>query len=152
MTWSWLRAQRLVFALAPALALGALLVGDSPLSAQQPLSDAADAVASSWAGGDADAIARVLSPGGVALHLLDQSQPAAGVRQARAALADLLTGGGSARVVRVEELGGTPRRGFAELDWEVRDPGSPGGLRYVVFLGFVEEEEGWRIAELRVLR
>jgi hypothetical protein len=97
-------------------------------------------------------VARLLSAGGVALHLLDQSEPAAGVRQARAALEELLGRRGSARLMRVEELGGAPARGFAELQWEVAEPGSPEGLRYVVFLGFVAEEDGWRIAEIRVLR
>jgi hypothetical protein len=135
-----------------ALALAALLVGNSPAAAQTSLGSVAGSVAGAWAQGDAGQVARLLSPGGVALHLLDQSEPAAGVRQARAALEELLSRRGSARLMRAEELGGAPARGFAELQWEVAEPGSPEGLRYVVFLGFVAEEDGWRIAEIRVLR
>jgi len=135
-----------------ALALAGLFVGNSRVAAQAPLASVAGSVASAWAQGDADAVARLLSPGGVALHLLDQSQPAAGVRQARAALAELMGRRGSARLIKVEELGGAPARGFAELQWEVAEPGSPEGLRYVVFLGFVAADGGWRITEVRVLR
>jgi hypothetical protein len=138
--------------LAVALALSGPLTGNSSAAAQSSLSSVAGSVASAWAQGDADGVARLISPGGVALHLLDQSQPAAGVRQARAALAELMGRRGSARLMKAEELGGSPARGFAELQWEVAEPGSPEGLRYVVFLGFVAEADGWRIAEIRVLR
>ena len=135
-----------------ALTVAALCAGRSSAAAQSSLSSVAASVAGAWAQGTADGVARLLSPGGVALHLLDQSQPAAGVRQARAALEDLLGRRGTARLMKVEELGGAPARGFAELQWEVSEPGSPEGLRYVVVLGFVAEEDGWRIAEVRVLR
>lgn len=55
-------------------------------------------------------------------------------------------------MTRAEQLGGAPPRGFAELGWEVAAPGSPAALRYVVFLGFVLEDDSWRISEIRVLR
>ena len=128
---------------------------ERPLMApeQQPaLADVAAAAARYWSQRDADGIARVLSPSGVALHLLDESHTAAGVRQARAAISDLLGRGGRAQVTRAEQLGGVPRRGFAELGWEVTAPGSPAALRYVIFLGFVLEDEAWKISEIRVLR
>ena len=119
---------------------------------QVSLSAVATAVAGYWSVGDADGIARVLSEAGVSLHLFDESHAATGIRQARAALAQLFGRGGTARVARVEELGGAPARGFAEIAWEVTSPGSPQGLRYVVFVGFVRVGESWRIAEIRVLR
>jgi hypothetical protein len=120
---------------------------------QQPsLAGVAASAAWYWSERDADGLARVLSSGGVALHLLDESHPAAGVRQARAALSDLLGRGGRAQVTRAEQLGGAPQRGFAELGWEVTAPGAPAGLRYVIFLGFVLEDEAWWISEIRVLR
>ena len=120
---------------------------------QQPsLADVAGAAARYWSQRDADGLARVMSSSGVALHLLDESRPAAGVRQARAALSDLLGRGGRARVTRAEQLGGVPQRGFAELGWEVTAPGAPSALRYVIFLGFVLEDESWKISEIRVLR
>ena len=120
---------------------------------QQPsLAGVAATAARYWSQRDADGLAGVLSPGGVALHLLDESHPAAGVRQARAALSDLLGRGGRAQVTRTEQLGGAPQRGFVELGWEVTAPGAPAALRYVIFLGFVLEDETWRISEIRVLR
>ena len=135
------------------LALALAPPGDTRAqSAPQQAPIAAVAAAGSWSAGDADAIAQVLSPAGVALQLFGESHPAAGVRQARTALAELLGRDGSARVVRVEMLGGAPQRGFAELSWEVSAPGSPEGLRNVVFLGFVLEGDSWKIAEIRVFR
>ena len=133
------------------LALLGVLVGHSPARAQN-LGGAASVVAGSWSRGDAEGIAQLLSRGGVALHLFEETHPAAGVRQARAAIAELLERGGSARVTRVEDLGGSPQRGFAELAWDVRGTGADQGLRYTVFVSFVREDEAWRIGEIRVLR
>ena len=136
-----------------ALALLGVVVGHSPAAAQQgPLGSVASVVAGCWSRGDADGIADLFSRDGVALHLLEENHPAAGVRQARAALAELFEKGGSARVSRVESLGGNPPRGFAELSWEVRATGSDQGLAYTVFVGFVREGDAWRIGEIRVLR
>ena len=123
-------------------------------SGQQPsLAAVAATAAGYWSQRDADGLAQILSPGGVVLHLLDESHPAAGVRQARAALSDLLGRGGRAQMTRAEQLGGAPPRGFAEVGWEVTAPGSPAALRYryVIFLGFVLEDDSWRISEIRVL-
>jgi hypothetical protein len=134
-----------------ALALLGVLVGHSPARAQS-LGGVASTVAGCWSRQDAEGIADLLSRSGVALHLLDESHPAAGVRQARAALSELLEKGGNVRVTRVEDLGGSPQRGFAELAWEVRATGSEQGVRYTVFVGFVREDDAWRIGEIRVLR
>ena len=139
----------LIFALPGSTVASSVASGDE----QQPsLAGVAAAVAGYWSQRDADGLARVLSSGGVALYLLDESHPAAGVRQARAALSDLLDRGGRAQVTRAEQLGGAPPRGFAELGWEVTAPGSPAALRYVIFVGFVLEDDAWRISEIRVLR
>ena len=141
--------RSVIFALG--LALAGVGVGHSSARAQQSsLPTVAAAVAGSWSRRDAGRIADLLSPGGVALHLFDESHPAAGVRQARAALSDLFERGGSARLARVEDLGGAPQRGFAEIAWDVRASGSD--QRYVVFVGFVREDDAWRIGEIRVLR
>ena len=94
-----------------------------------------------WSQRDADGLARVLSPGGGGLHLLDERHPAEEVRQARAALSDLLDRGGRAQVTRAEQLG-----------WEVTVPGALTVLRYVTFRSFVLEDEALRISEIRVLR
>ena len=146
-----LRAGFLLLAFALPRASGARPVASG--DGQQPsLAAVAATAARYWSQRDADGLAGVLSPGGVALHLLDESHPAAGVRQARAALSGLLGRGGRAQVTRTEQLGGAPQRGFAELGWEVTAPGSPAALRYVIFLGFVLEDDAWRISDIRVLR
>ena len=130
-----------------------LVVLAANVTAQQTsLSGVAGSAAGAWSQKDADGLSRMLSDRGVALYLFDESHPAAGVRQARAALSDVLDRGGRARVSKVEELGGDPRRGMAELSWDVTAPGSPAASRFVIFLGFVLEDEGWRIGEIRVLR
>lgn len=131
------------------LAVVLLLACAARATAQPALSGVAGGAAAAWTARDADALSRLLSARGVALYLLDESHPAAGVRQARAALADVLERGGRARVTKVEELGGEPRRGMAELSWEA---GSPAGDRLVIFLGFVLEDGSWKIGEIRVLR
>lgn len=139
-------------AVALALALSGIAVGRSPAAGQATLESFAATVADRWSRRDADGIAELVAKEGVALHLLDESQPSAGARQARAALVDLLAKGGSARIAKVEELGGMPRKGFAELGWEVRASAAEPGVRYTVFVAFVREDGGWRIAEIRVLR
>lgn len=150
-----MRRARVLFVLA--LALTGVSVGHSPAAAQQGgLASVASTVADCWSRRDAEGIAGLVSRGGVALHLFEETQPAAGARQARAALSDLFDraerAAGSARVTRVQDLGGTPEKGFAELGWDVRASGSEPGMKYTVFVGFVREDGGWRIAEIRVLR
>ncbi len=130
-----------------------LVVLAANVTAQQTsLSGVVGSAAGAWSQKDADGLSRMLSDRGVALYLFDESHPAAGVRQARAALSDVLDRGGRARVSKVEELGGDPQRGMAELSWDVTAPGSPAASRFVIFLGFVLEDGGWRIGEIRVLR
>ena len=55
------------------------------------------------------------------------------------------------RVTRVEEVGGDPPKGYAELRWESRVRGTSDVLARTVFVAFVAEGGGWRVTELRVL-
>jgi hypothetical protein len=57
----------------------------------------------------------------------------------------------SARVSRVEEVGGTPPRGFAEIRWESRIRGMTENVTRTVFVAFTFEDDDWRVTELRVL-
>jgi hypothetical protein len=55
------------------------------------------------------------------------------------------------RVSRVEEVGGDPPKGYAEIRWESRIQGTSDVLARTVFVAFVTEDDGWRVTELRVL-
>ena len=59
--------------------------------------------------------------------------------------------GVATRVTRVEEVGGDPPKGYAELRWESRVRGTSDVLARTVFVAFVAEGGGWRVTELRVL-
>lgn len=144
-----------------ALSLLALLPVAAPAApvhgaaAQAPeLRRLAAKVAELWGRGDAARIAELAAPAGLELQLVDQRHLPMGGRRAAAALKAFfsLRQGESARVTRVEELGGTPPRGFVEIEWTTTSPRATQRERFTLFLGLVLEDEGWRISELRVLR
>jgi hypothetical protein len=57
----------------------------------------------------------------------------------------------AARVSRVEEVGGDPRAGYAEIRWESRVMGTSEVVTRTIFVAFVVEGGTWRVTELRVL-
>ena len=54
-------------------------------------------------------------------------------------------------MTQVEEVGGDPPKGYAEIRWESRIQGTSDVLARTVFVAFVSEDGGWRVTELRVL-
>ena len=56
-----------------------------------------------------------------------------------------------ARVSRVEEVGGDPPTGYAEIHWESRVTGTSEVVARTVFVAFVSVDGTWRVTELRVL-
>ena len=58
----------------------------------------------------------------------------------------------TARVSRVENTGGNPPRGFAEIAWTAIPEGTSEARDYVLFVSFVQEDEAWMVSEIRVLR
>ncbi len=121
---------------------------------QSSLESAAGQVAGLWSLGDVGRIIDLLASDGVRLHLGQTGYSSLPSRQARAALRDFFQGHRSdgVHLDTVSEVGGTPPRGFAEFAWETVVLGTSEPLRYIVFVGFVLEDESWRIAEVRVFR
>lgn len=122
--------------------------------AQAPgLERVAARVAELWREGDAAGIAELAASGGVRLQLLEHDHLPMHGRRATAALRAFfpLRRGGAVHVARVAEVGGKPRRGFAEIQWTTAVAGALRPERLTVFVGFVLEEERWRVSEIRVL-
>lgn len=142
----------------PLLALGILAVlvpaaspGQSPPRPATP-EELARAVASAWQEGDAEAVAELLSPQGVALELPGSSNPAVRPQQARAALDRVFREHrpGPVEVVEVRQLGGTPEQGLARLAWR---PGRGGTVPQMpIFLALQRTAGGWTVTEVRLVR
>ncbi len=121
----------------------------------QALEGTAREVARYWARGEMGHLGRLISSDGVVLHLdRGGGNTPLPARRALAALRDFLRGYETARVrvSRAVETGGSPPQGFAELEWSAVPAGTSESVRMGVFVGFVEESEGWRVSEIRVLR
>lgn len=131
-------------------------VGTRGLSQALPATDL-EAVAlrfgQSLGQGNVEAMARLLSDGGIRLRLQGLDRSALSSRQAQAALRDFLRGyeAGQVRLVRAAPVAGSPGRGFAELRWQARVLGTSQPAAHSVFLGMVEVGGGWRIEEIRLL-
>lgn len=130
-----------------------LLAAPTSVRGQGSLSEVAELVARAWSEADMAALSMHMRPP-VAVRLGEESHPALGLRQARAAAGRFIeqTGEGPVRVGRVRELGGTPSRGFAELWWS---PGPPEPAarepQLTVFLGFEAGDDGWKVVEIRLV-
>ena len=135
-----------------ALAVGLVLSFSAPLRGQVSVQDLASAVAQEWTLGDVGGLARRMSARGIEVHLAGEVHRGLGVSQARGALARFMEtrGAGTATVERIQDLGGQPRKAYAELEWRARDPLAE-TASYTVFIGFVERGDRWRISEVRVL-
>lgn len=135
-------------------AAAALAPASPALPAQVPaLESVAARVAELWREGDAAGIAELAASGGVRLQLLEHHHLPMHGRRATAALRAFfpLRRGGAVHVARVAEVGGEPRRGFAEIQWTTAVAGALRPERLTVFVGFVVEEQSWRVSEIRVL-
>lgn len=120
---------------------------------QATLEGAATAFLEAWREGDVDRIAERMSASGIRLHLGGVGYPVLAPRQARAELAHFRASRspGVIRVERVDDLGGSPRTGFAELRWETVIDRTSEPLAHTIFVSFALDEDGWRITEIRVL-
>jgi len=119
----------------------------------QSLSGAASAFADRWRAGEVSMLTESFSRGGVRLQWetrqlgsLDAGRAVASIREYLGNRESVATG-----VVRVEEVGGDPPKGYAEIRWESRMRGTSDVLARTLFVAFVSEEGGWRVTELRVM-
>ncbi len=131
----------------------AVAVGAPASGLGQDIEQAAAEIAEQWAAGDVSRLQSRFSQDGVRLQWEARPLGVLAPRHAGASIREYLDNreAASARVSRVEELGGEPRRGFAELRWESRIRGMSEMVTRTVFVAFVYEDGAWRVAELRVL-
>ena len=135
------------------LLLLALLLGSSPNACiGQSLEDAASAFAGLWDGEVSDLEAG-LSRSRVRLQWEARQVGSLAPRHAMASIREYLESREVAamRVTRVQEVGGEPPNGYAEVRWESRIQGTSDLVVRTVFVAFVSEDRTWRVSELRVL-
>lgn len=133
--------------------LFALAVPSGACRAQATLEEAAEAFIERWAGGDVGSLQRMFSAGGVRLQWGVRPLGVLDPQHAIASVREYLEGreGLAARATRVEDVGGDPPRGYAEIHWESRIRGTSEVVRRTVFVAFVSRDGVWRVTELRVL-
>lgn len=132
--------------------LVAATVAGPGAAAQEAVEAAAGAFARQWAGGDLEQIGDALHADGVRVSLAGERANLVSVRQALAGLREFHAGHelGGATVARVAEVGGVPLRAFAEISWAASAAGTSEPSEYLIFVGFIREDEAWRITEIRV--
>ena len=136
------------------VALLAVLLAASTSSPQASLEGAATNLARMWERGSTDLFVQVLVASGIRLRVRDEDHFSLSRRQAVAVLRDYLGGHRteSTRLERVAEVGGSPLQGYAELRWAVVYEGASQLVEHSIYVGFVREDEVWRVFEVRVLR
>ena len=130
------------------------LSGAAVHMSQPSLEGAAANLARMWSRESADLLSEVLVASGIRLRLANEDHLSLSRRQAVAVLRDYL---GSHRtesigLVQATEVGGSPLLGYAELRWDVVHEGASQAFQHNVFVGFVREDEAWRVFEVRVLQ
>ncbi len=143
-----------VFALLVAV-LGASTPGPSPTPASQAsLEGAATNLARMWERGSIDVFVQVLVATGIRLRVGGEDHVSLSRRQAVAVLRDYLAGHRteSTRLERVAEVGGSPLQGYAALRWTVVHAGASQLVEHSIYVGFVREDEAWRVFEVRILQ
>ena len=128
-------------------------VGAPAVCLGQGLEEAATGFATQWAASDVSRLQSQFSQSGVSIQWEAGPLGALSAQRAGASIREYLENreAASARVSRVEEVGGEPPRGFAEIRWESRIRGMSEMVTRTVFVAFVYEDGNWRVAELRVL-
>ena len=140
------------------LLVGTVSAKESELAALADRQAALDGVAMNltrlWAQGSADLIGEALVATGIRLRLGHEDHPSLSRRQAVASLKSYLSEHrtGTISLEQAAEVGGAPPRGYAEIRWDAMEEGASQSFRSTVYVGFVQEDEAWRVFEIRVLR
>ncbi|HEX6308170.1 MAG TPA: hypothetical protein VFZ69_08290 [Longimicrobiales bacterium] len=136
-----------------ALILALSTLGVSSASAQR-LEPVLQRVASAWQRGDVGAITALGARGGISLDIDGSSVGPLGPRQAAAVLRrvfdDRESVTASSKAGRA--VGGQPPRAFGEIIWTTRARGTTIPERATLFIAFVQQDDGWRITEIRLMR
>ncbi len=138
-----------VAALGPATSRAA-----ATLPPQASLEAAATNLARMWERGSTDVLVQVLVASGIRLRVGGEDHVSLSRRQTIAVLRDYLAGHRteSTRLARVAEVGGSPLQGYAELRWIVARGEASQAVEHGIYVGFVREDEAWRVFEIRVLQ
>ena len=136
------------------LALAALLVLLPGTAAAQQLSEFTKQLTLAWARGDAGDIAALIADRGVSMNVAGE---AAGPLQTRHASALLRRVFSDVETISVtlsskKMQAGEPARAYLELRWVRRARGTTIPGHATVFVAVVEEDESWRITEIRLLQ
>ena len=123
-------------------------------ASQASLEGAATNLARMWERGSTDLFPQVLVASGIRLQVSGEDHISLSRRQAVAVLRDYLETHRteSTRLERVAEVGGSPLHGYAELRWAAVHEGASQLTEHSVYIGFVREDEVWRVFEVRVLQ
>ncbi len=137
--------------------LSAVLCASTPAPAPAPqasLEGAATNLARMWERGSTDTFVQILVASGIRLRVRGEDHLSLSRRQAVAVLRDYLGGHRteSTRLERVAEVGGSPLQGYAELRWTVVHEGVSQLVEHGVYVGFIREDEAWRVFEVRILQ
>lgn len=137
------------------LALLALATaGVGPAAAQDKLARFTERLTVAWARGDAGMIADLIIDDGVSMRVAGEPAGPLATRQAKAVLrrvfADVETVGVTLASRKV--LPGNPDRAYLELLWTRRARGTTIPDRGTVFVAVVEQDQGWRITDIRLLQ
>ncbi len=132
----------------------ALFLGLAPPARAQQLESALERFATAWSRGDVDALASLVSRGGVTIDVGVGPMGPLGERQAAAVLRRLFEERETtvARARLAQMVGGVPMRAFGEILWMARSRGTTESEGVTVFLALVREKSGWRINQIRVMR
>jgi hypothetical protein len=120
---------------------------------QRDLEGEALRFARAWVAGDVRSLEGMLQSGGIRLHVQGDLYPAVDIHRAGVALRALLERypGGELDLRRVSQGSGAAARGFAELQWRTRVPGSGESVIFTLFVAYALESGSWRVTEIRVL-
>ena len=120
----------------------------------QNLQPTLERVAAAWHRGDVNSIAGLSARAGMSLNIDGVTVGPLGARQAAAVLRRVFEDRESvaAKVNMSREVSGERKQAFGEIAWSTRARGTTIPERATVFIAFVREDNGWRIAEIRLLR
>lgn len=136
-----------------ALTAAMLFALAAPASSQN-IDAALQRVASAWQRGQVGTITGMSSRNGMMINVDGGSVGPLGARQAAAALRRVFEDreSVSARPTMSRSLGGDPARAFGEITWTTRARGTTIPESATLFVAFVQEGDGWRITEIRLMR
>jgi hypothetical protein len=132
----------------------ALLFITAASAQAQSLESVLDRFESSWARGDASAIAGLAARDGITIDIDGKPLGPLGGRQISALLKRLFDDRETIQVRKLvsQEMGGRPSRASGEISWVMRSKGTTIPEKTSVFIALVFEDDRWRITEIRFVQ